>query len=145
MTKRRSAAILLAFLLVLTSGSIVQARGNDSTRATSIVVTPFYDYITALGANLSIGSLGKAVSTGFVYYPGDYDSTLTIELQRSNGTGWTTVKSWSESFSGWGHHSLEEEYYVTSGYTYKVVTTATVKEGSIVLETASSTSSEVTY
>ncbi|PTQ55194.1 MAG: hypothetical protein BSOLF_2932 [Candidatus Carbobacillus altaicus] len=76
---------------------------------------------------------------------GDYDSTLTIELQRQNGNGWSVVKSWEKSFTGKGHHSFEKEYYVASGNTYNVVTTATIKQGNKILETATSTSSEVKY
>ncbi|MNP63429.1 hypothetical protein D3C76_1588260 [compost metagenome] len=80
-----------------------------------------------------------------MYYSGAYDSTLSIELQRKNGSEWSVVNSWSESFTGRGSHSLEEKYYVTSGNTYRVVATALIKDGNKVLETATVTSSEVTY
>ncbi|GBK61283.1 Uncharacterised protein [Chlamydia abortus] len=41
--------------------------------------------------------------------------------------------------------SFEKEYYVTSGNTYRVVTTATIKERNRILETATSTSAQVKY
>lgn len=142
--KKKSAVFLLAVLLVLTSGTVVQARGNNST-TTSGVMTPYYQYIAVVGASISIGSLGKAISNGYVDFDGDHDLTLTIELQRSTETGWSEVKSWSESFTSGNYHSLEKDYYVTSGHTYRVVTTATIRDGSTVLETGTSTSQEVTY
>ena len=145
MLKKKSISLLFAILLVLTSGSVIQAHGNDSVNDPSYVVTPFYKYISIVGASISISNTGKAASSGYVYYVGNYDSTLTIELQRLNGTSWSTVMSWSKSFSGEDLHSMEEMYYVTSGHTYRVKTTATVKNGNTVLETATSTSSEVLY
>lgn len=144
MIKKKSASMVLVVLMFLTSGAVVQAS-HDSTLVKSEVVTPFYDYITLVGASIDIGNLGRTASSGFVYYSGDYDSTLSIELQRSNGESWAVVKSWSKSFTGSGTHSLEEDYYVTSGHTYRVVNTVTINNGSTVLETATSTSSEVTY
>ncbi|MCC3374357.1 hypothetical protein [Cohnella sp. REN36] len=144
MKKNQVAAFLGAVFLFLTPSAIVQAS-NDSPITKDEVITPFYDYISAVGASIDIGSLGKTASSGFVHYSGNYDSTLTVELQRSKGNGWSTVTSWSKSFTGGGVHSLEENYYVTSGYTYRVVAKATIKSGNTVLETASSTSSEVTY
>lgn len=145
MLKKKSISMLLAILMVLTSGTVIQAHGNDSANDQSYVVTPFYKYISIVGASISISNTGRAVSSGYVHYIGDYDSTLKIELQRLSGTSWSTVKSWSKSFSGEDLHSLEEVYYVTSGHTYRVMTTATVKNGTAVLETATSTSSEFIY
>lgn len=135
---------MAAIMLTSTTSAIVQAS-NDSLRVESEVVTPFYDYVSIVGASISIGTLGKAVASGFVFYTGNYDSTLTIAIQRLNGNSWSTVKSWSETFTGRGQHSMEEEYYVTSGHTYRVLTTVAIKSGSTVLETASTTSSQVSY
>ncbi|GIQ63401.1 hypothetical protein PACILC2_19690 [Paenibacillus cisolokensis] len=142
----KKSVITFAAVIMLTSSTsaIVQAS-NDSKRVESEVVTPFYEYVSLVGASISIGTLGKAVASGFVFYTGNYNSTLTIELQRLNGSSWTTVKSWSESFTGKGQHSIEEEYYVTSGHTYRVLTIVAIKSGSTVLETASSTSAQVSY
>lgn len=142
--KKKMAVLLLASLLVFTAVPITQARGVDASFQEDVVV-PFYQYISVLSSSLSIGKTGGAISSGNVYYSGAYDSTLSIELQRKNGSEWSVVKSWSESFTGRGSHSLEEKYYVTSGNTYRVVATALIKDGNKVLETATATSSEVTY
>ncbi|WP_301625210.1 hypothetical protein [Paenibacillus apis] len=144
MKKILSTVSLLAILLFPMQETIVQAQNNSST-LNSDHITLFYDYISVIGASIDIGNLGKTASSGFVHYSGDYDSTLTVELQRSDGNGWSTIKTWSKSFSGAGLHSLEENYYVTSGYTYRVMSKSTIKSGNTILETASSTSSVVKY
>lgn len=134
-------AVCLALLL----GAALPTHTLALSTSSSDKITPYYDYISLIGASIDIGKTGKAFSSGFVYYNGNYNSTLKIELQRRNGSRWTTVKSWEESFTGKGHHSMEKEYYVTSGHTYRVLATATIKQGTKVLETATRTSAEVKY
>ncbi len=143
--KKKLVTLFLATVLVFASGTVTQARGNDLKAATSDVITPYYQCISVVTASLSINSLGKAISNGSVHFIGDYSLTLSVELQRSDGTGWSEVKSWGEFFDIGNYHSIEKEYYVTSGHTYRVVTTATIKDGSTVLETGTSISSEVSY
>ena len=101
--KSISMFLLLLIICVLTTSSLAQAKADSTTTEPEFIV-PFYDYVSLVGASISMESLGKAVASGFVYYSGNYNSTLTIELQRSNGSGWTAVKSWSKSFSGRGQH-----------------------------------------
>lgn len=145
MVHKRIVSLLFAFFILLASGTVVQADGSTETSIDGGTVTPYYQHISFVGASLSIGQWGRAVSSGDVYVSDDYDSTLTVELQRSSGGDWSTVGSWSESFSGKGYYALEEVTYVYSGYTYRVVTTVVITNGSTVLETASAISSEVEY
>ncbi|RAV02654.1 hypothetical protein [Paenibacillus sp. YN15] len=143
--RKKMVSFMLAFMLIFTSGvAVAQANTNTLVSGDGIVV-PYYDYISFVGATISIDSGGRSTSTGYVFYTDNYDSMLTVELQRSDGTGWSTVKSWSDSFSGSGYKLIEEDYYVFSGYTYRVVTTAAIKSGNVILEIASSTSSSVEY
>lgn len=137
--------LIPAVCLLLLIGIVLPTNAYAVRMTPSENITPNYDYISVIGATLTIGNKGHATAGGYVYYLGDYDSTLTIELQRQNGNGWSVVKSWEKSFTGKGHHSFEKEYYVTSGNTYRVVTIATIKQGNKILETATSTSSEVKY
>ncbi|WP_128661282.1 hypothetical protein [Paenibacillus sp. 598K] len=145
MVKYKFSLLVLTVLSLLTLGTVVQAQEKGVSKSSTIVVTPYFMYINMVGASLTISSSGKATPFGYVNYPGNYDSTIKIELQRQTGNGWTTVKSWSDNFSGAGTHGLEKEYYVASGNVYRVVATASIKSGSKVLETASSISSQVTY
>jgi len=145
MVKHKLSVLVLSVLTLFSLGTAVQAQENGKPVTATIVVTPYFQYINMVGASLTISSSGKAVPFGYVNYLGNYDSTIKIELQRQTGSGWTTVKSWSDDFTGAGTHGLEKEYYVASGNVYRVVATATIKNGSTVLETGTSTSSQVTY
>lgn len=143
--KRKPVILLISLLLIVTQGLTVQARGSNSVTVDDNLIIPYYEYISFVGSSLSIASNGKAVAGGDVYYSGNYNSSLTVELQRLNGSSWSTIKSWNQSYSGRGYHDLEEEYYVLSGYNYRVITTATIYNQATVLETASSVSSVVAY
>ncbi len=55
-----------------------------------------------------------------------YTATLKMELQRSsNGTTWTTLKSWNTS--GTSFVALDKSWYVLPGYQYQVKATVEVR------------------
>ncbi|RAV06448.1 hypothetical protein [Paenibacillus sp. YN15] len=100
MVRKRMVSLLFAFFVLLASGAVAQADGSTETLSEGGTVTPYYQHISFVGASLSIGQWGRAVSSGDVYVSDEHNSTLTIKLQRLNGGIWATVESWSESFSG---------------------------------------------
>ena len=59
MLEKKSVSLLLAILLVLTSGTVIQAHGNDSVNDLSYVVTPFYKYISVVGASISVSNTAR--------------------------------------------------------------------------------------
>lgn len=139
------AFLAMAMLFSLGHNTAIRASSDSTSVESEIIITPFFTYISSLGASISFEAAGKAIPSGVVFYLGNYNSTLTIELQRSNGNGWSTVKSWNKSFTGRGTHVVEEAHYVTSGYSYRTVLTVVIKNGNTVLETATATSSQVSY
>ena len=80
-----------------------------------------YTYIATIYVDLDISSSGLTEDYCQVYIP---DSTCScwifMYLERWNpSTGqWETVKSWSENDSG--TITIEEEWYVLSGYAYQL-------------------------
>lgn len=79
--------------------------------------------IGALTASLNIDSNGKTSCGSFVRARTSTNKVyLTMTLQRSSGSGWENVKTWSTS--GTYSAALAEEKYVVSGYTYRVKVTA---------------------
>lgn len=135
--------IAVATLLVmLTTGTPVYAETNASISARTGQITPYYAYLSRIGAGLSIEGNGYAICSGDIVLFKNYDSEITLTLQRSkNGVSWSNVTSWSKSFSGIGSHSLEKGYYVSPGYTYRILNTSKIKSGSTILETATCYSS----
>lgn len=115
-TVKRVLCLLLAVVL-LTSG--INVFADDG-------ISPCYTGTATISASLSISTSGKATCTGKIHLYSSYTATLTVKLQRYENGYWSTVKSWSTSDST----SLSKSYYVTSGYSYRVVTSASVYNSS---------------
>lgn len=107
---------------------------------------PRYVGIMQINANLTISSNGRATCDSKVTLNSPVyraDATMTL-CRSSNGASWTPIKSWSAS--GKSDVELSENYYVLSGYYYKVAVTAEVYDASSkLLETVSSESNIVCY
>lgn len=102
-------------------------------------VTPRYTGTSAIATDLSVSSTGKASCMASIVLYSGYTATLTMKLQQYNGSYWTT---WSTSDS----KSLSKSYYVSSGYSYRVVTSAKVYNSSgTYVETPSVTSATKSY
>lgn len=137
-----SAIIVVCFSLALATTALAATTDTDTPPAAMR-----YTHIDLLSAGLSINSSGKASCGGIVHatYP-DTDITLKVELQQYKNNTWSTIKSWSDSGSGKNTLDVNGEYYVTSGYTYRVVSTAKVyNSNGILLEEQSKTTSEKKY
>ena len=123
MRRKMVVSVIAALLVFLSTNTSVLAV--EDSRGTML---PNYSYISAIGSDLSIGSNGYATCSGHIDIYVDYDSTITLTLQRSNnGRSWSDIKSWSKSFTTTGTNYLEKGYYVESGYYYRVLTAAEVK------------------
>lgn len=135
---------LVSFILIF---SAIPAYAADTAKlSTEKEVAPRFIAILSMAAGLSINSWGKATCSGLVT-PRDnsYTSDLTVSLQKSTGSGWSSIKSWSGSGVGFAGVIIEGHHYVTSG-TYRVCSTAKVYDSSgTLLETQSFYSAERTY
>ena len=118
----RAFCFMLMFLLLM------------STAFASNPVQPRYTQVRSFQVNLSISDGGCAQCIGQVELrKSTYEADLTVELQRSsNGRTWSTVKDWN--ISDTGVVSLDKEWYVTSGYKYRVYATVEVSapDGTVV-------------
>lgn len=114
--------------------------------ALSSTVSARYQYIDVLSVSLTINSSGLSNHGGYVM-PSDSNTstTLSVELQKKNGSSWDNEDSLSASGSGTRTVSKSGSKYVGRG-TYRVVLTARVYSSSgTLLETQSVISHEVTY
>lgn len=67
----------------------------------------------------------------------NYNTNLSIDLQRSRDkNSWTSISSCDKECSSTNIGTIGKDYYVASGYYYRVVTTINVKRGSTSVETA---------
>lgn len=104
-------ACLLSVILLLT---------NIAFAAMPPTVEPMYDNADRVSASINISSTGCATCAGTIVLHGGVKANVTLTLQKSkNGTtGWGDVKSWTDS--GSYSLSINEDYYVMSGYYYRV-------------------------
>lgn len=117
-----------------------------SVSTKSGIISPQFTAILSMSAGLSINSSGKATCAGSVTPSNDtYTADMTVSLEKSTGNGWSTIKSWTGSGTGYFGVVIDAYYYVTSG-TYRVCTTAKIYNSSgTLLETESFYSAERTY
>ena len=112
--------VLMIFLLVPT--------------AVAMDIQPRYTQVRSFRLNLGISDDGCAQCVGQVELrDSSHGVDLTVELQRStNGRTWSTIKSWSASDTG--VVALDKEWYVSSGYKYRVYATVEVSapDGTVV-------------
>ena len=94
----------------------VSAAGGEN-----IDVMPMYVAISQTYTNLKLGSWGKLTCTGTTEVLDGYIAGVTVELQMKIGTIWTTIQTWSTS--DWDYASIDQDWYVESGYNYRVKST----------------------
>lgn len=141
---KRGLATFLCVLLV--AGFLAQtALAAPSTEAESGQGPPKFARIYLFEVSFSISSAGLTSNYCKVKL---YDLTdtvkLTMELQRLEGIVWVPIKSWSTT--GSSTVSIDKDWYVLSGYKYRVQGIAQVSNSSgTLLEIATATSSTVTY
>ncbi|MDD2300005.1 MAG: DUF6147 family protein [Fermentimonas sp.] len=140
--------ICMGILVLMAVFAVVPAYAADGTKnaGTQGVITPQFTYISLLSPGLSINSSGKATCTGLASaYDSSHTTRLTVELQKSTSSGWSTIKTWSASATGTSVARVEKDYYVVHG-TYRVCATAKVYNAScILLESKSFYSNTVLY
>ena len=139
---KKHALTLFLCLLVLVSPLIPTASAAMYDEGIQL----HYSRILGIDVGLDISSSGRADCYGQVALDSISDTAdLTMELQRSNGgNSWRTIKTWSTS--GSDTVTLDKDWYVTSGYTYRVHVTVNVYTSSGNLaETESENSLTVNY
>jgi len=72
-----------------------------------------------------VNTAGLTESYGTVRVYDGYTAYLTLELERSSDAeNWSVIKTWTTS--GTGRVSLDQYYYVVSGYFYRAYCTASI-------------------
>lgn len=136
----------LVVLMAIFAAIPAYAVDGTSISGTKGVISPQFTYISLLSPGLSINSSGKATCIGNVtLYNNSYSTNLTVQLQKSTSSGWTTIQTWTSSGTGIAGTEMVEYYYVVSG-TYRVCATSRVYNSSgSLIETQSLYSATVTY
>lgn len=137
---------MLAFLLavLLTAGLSGAAVAEMSTYEVP-QIQPRYSHTDSVKATLSIDSSGNASCIGSVKATsGSSKVSVTVRLKKLENGSWNTIATWSNSGSGFIDAGGSKK--VPKGYSYKVVTSGTVKDAQgNVLESPSKSTETKTY
>ena len=109
--------------------------------ATESIVQPRWSYLDSVYAYLDINWLGVATCEGSAIARSSVEIKTVVRLQQLTDTGWSTMKSWSDT--GTLNASAGGKIAVARGYDYRVTVSAYVYDdnGNIV-ETGSSSDSD---
>lgn len=140
------AALLIAVLTCLNGISVVSAaEQNGPTYSDKVYasVSPFFLAIVSYDNNLILNSGGRLTCEGRTEVQYGYIAGLVIELQQYDGQ-WETIKTWSASDST--IVALSKDWYVTSGYQYRLkLTHKAINSNNAVIDSFTGYSKTITY
>lgn len=107
-------------------------------------ISPMFSNITIFQSKFNLSDNGKTTNT--VYLDARNVDRVVVEayLQQFKGGNWVAIKNWSNSKEG-TTCSLSQDWYVASGYSYRLVTYGYVYQGTKLVESTSDTSSIIDY
>lgn len=110
----RKTLILIAVFAIITSTLFAAFAGAADIDSID------FTYIISTSTSLDITASGKACcSASISCYPGTDSNRISAYLQRNENGNWVTVQNWAKDTSG-NYGSLYKEYYVASGYQYRL-------------------------
>lgn len=133
-------AIMVALSLLMPVTALAASTSNQS----ETIVKPCWTYISNVNNSLGINSSGQASMLSSINAYSGTSVSMINYLQRYQNGSWTNVQGWSSSTQG-TYGSWSNSYYVSSGYSYRLLTYFYVYNGSTLLESTSLTSPTKNY
>jgi hypothetical protein len=118
MIKKKFCSLLLAGLLVASSGAVSYAGTISDNNPSSVI--PYFVAISMINTNLLFQN-GNAVCAVTVIVPQSSADKVKfdITLYRQSGSAWTAIKSWNKTATVSNSFAwFEEMQSVNSGYNY---------------------------
>jgi len=137
-------SIILTVVFILSFASLASAM-NNSTEVFSEDLMQSEKYVVAYDVRSQLSISNGIATCRYAVDPSPgYTATIRADLQRSSGSSWSTIKSWSEAKAS--RHDKTRTYVVTKGYNYRLCISATVYDSkNKVVETISAISNTVRY
>lgn len=98
-------------------------------------ISPRYTHIKRLVGKCNYNNNLVSLSATILPYDAKNQTSLSVTLQRQEGSQWKNVKTWSAKGSGIRGTVFSKEYAVKEG-TYRIKVTGKVLDGKKVLETS---------
>lgn len=134
--KTALAAVCLSALLVV--GIPVSAESPEQYALETVYsqeIAPRYTQIKRFFGKCNYNKNSVSLSATILPYNGSHQTSLSVTLQRQEGSQWKNVKTWSAKGSGTRGTVFSKEYAVKEG-TYRIKVTGKVLDGKKVLETS---------
>lgn len=143
-TRKIVSLIILGVMCLSVNVSASQAAVQDvSTQLIQGDMAPRFTYIVSAYTSLVLNSGGRLTCMGDTQvWPGN-DAAITVELQQYKNGRWSTIKSWYYSDSEYA--SSFTDWYVASGYSYRLMNTHQALLSGNVTETCISYSDVIYY
>lgn len=131
--------LCLITLVALTLSTVRIAFASNDTS-----IEPRYMYTGKITASLSLSG-STASAAGRITPSGEYETRITVCLQKGSGTSWTTIATWNGNCSC-GSSEAGGIKTLTKGYDYRVAVTGRVyNSNGTLLETVTKYSLTKTY
>lgn len=139
---KKKIILILSLVILCIAPLQVYAASNSSE---SHVISPMWVSITDYSNSFNISASGLAQFETILYARSTINKVvINASIQQYKNGSWQTLKSWSNtSNSNSGY--LSQQLYVTSGYYYRLVSTATVYRNNVFVEQTSYTGSRYWY
>ncbi len=119
-TKKLFAVLLIVSLLIMSASPAYAATAKKQSSLKAGGVSIMWTYISTVLTWMDIDAYGEAsMAASMDAYAGVTSIKITSYLQRYSGSGWTPIKSWTQTFSG-TYGTWTQTYYVSSGYLYRL-------------------------
>ncbi len=117
MNPRKSIAMMLVFVLIISIGASALAAG----------VSPKYVNTSDVQATLSFSGTTANCMANITGLSGTtkISASMTLERKNTNGT-YTLLKTWSTESTNSDEFSMSKAYAVTKGYTYRLTVSGNV-------------------
>lgn len=134
----KAVGVSIIILLILTQhGEAVELDSIEN-------IQPLFTNINVFQSTFDISSNGKASNTVYLNARNVDKVEIRANLQQYKSGSWTTIKSWSE-FGNQTSYGFTKYWYVTKGYSYRLVSYGYVYKGNKIVEGNSITSRTITY
>lgn len=140
---RKRVVLVLSLLILLLVPMQVFAIGTN--QVTNSEIGPLWVSITEFTNSFEISSSGLAQFDTSLYARSNINKVvINASIQQYINGSWQTIKSWaSTSYSNSGY--LNQQWYVMSGYYYRLVSTGAVYQNDVMVEQTSYTGPSYWY
>lgn len=136
--------IMFCALLLMIAVPVNATENMEFTDNETIIIQPRFTNISVFMNSFDITTGGKAIVESALSARNCDEVRISMYLQRYENGNWISIKNWAETRSGVSM-LLSKEWYVASGYQYRMKSYGYVYSGDQLLESTSHTSVSKVY